>query len=946
MEARRWRRIEALFAQAVELDVAERRAWLDARCAGDEELRAEVEELLEASDSETLIQGAVGLGARESLGGSLGEGKTIGAYRLCEPLGQGGMGAVYRATRSDEQFEQDVAIKFIRQGFDRPELRRRFVAERRILARLEHAHIARLLDGGSTDDGTPYVVMEYVRGQPIDRWCVERELGVEETLQLFLSVCQAVQFAHRNLVIHRDLKPANILVTEEGEVKLLDFGIAKLLAAEGEGPEGVETRTEGRMLTPDYASPEQIRGETVTTASDIYSLGVLLFELLTGQRPYRLTSDWTQWEHALSGREPDRPSTALQTRDKTAVTAERARRLRGDLDNIVMLAMRREPERRYGSVGQLAEDIQRHLDGFPVLARPSTLRYRAAKFVRRNRVGVAAAAMIALLLVGFSISTWVQARRIAAERDVAQLERDNTQEVVRFMQELFDVADPGVSQGEEVRARDLLDRGAATIRSELGDQPALRARMLTSIGSAYHGLGMFERADEHMQEAVDLIGESEVDLWARQSARSTLLALRNDQGRHEEAVELAEANVADARAAGPVDAQRVYSALNDLAYSLDGAQRFEEARAAFDEARALGETFEPTMLSETTLLNNYGALELDLGNFEDARGLLEEALRIRREALDAPHPLLALSMGNLADVLSEMGELERAKALYLEGLELYRQLYGAEHPSIAYSLNNLGFLSDDMGHKTEAETYYREALDLWVRLVGERSPQVATTANNLGAVLRSLEREDEAEQLYLRALDIRLELRGEESLDVAISRNSLATLARSRGRHEEALGLYQQVLDTIVAIAGEGHAFVPTTLSNLARTHQALGRTSEAQALLERALAVETASRGEGTPASGRVMFQLARVLADSDQLDEAEARYRESIAIAREVEGPESLYLAYPLVGLGELLAHRGAQECRGLLEEGLQIRSAALPAGHAEVEEARSALDACAST
>ena len=431
MTPERWQQVKALFEQALERPPDERAAFLDQACHGDEALRREVRSLLSSHDDGFLDE-PLSLDAPSGDDGAAHTGQRIGAYRLVREIGHGGMGAVYLAERADGQFHQQVAVKFVRHGVDSDTLRRRFRAERQILARLEHPHIARLIDGGVSEDGLPYLAMEYVEGTRIDHYCDAHHLSTNERLRLFLAVCEAVHYAHQNLIVHRDLKPSNILVTEGGTVKLLDFGIAKLLDDNAAAtPLDEVPRTGMRVMTPEYASPEQIRGEPVTTAFDVYALGIILYELLAGQRPYRLSGlSPGEMERIVCEKAPARPSTAVtreaQTDATRAATPEEIsrmrstqpdklrRRLAGDLDTIVMMALHKDPSRRYRSVGQLSEDLRRHLDGLPVTARPDSFAYRISKFIRRHWMGVAAAVFISLL-GGIATTAW-QARVAEQQR--------------------------------------------------------------------------------------------------------------------------------------------------------------------------------------------------------------------------------------------------------------------------------------------------------------------------------------------------------------------------------------------------------------------------------------------------------------------------------------------------------------------------------------------------
>jgi non-specific serine/threonine protein kinase/serine/threonine-protein kinase len=433
MNPEQWRRLDELFHAALEQPPDGRAAFLAEACGDDQELRTEVERLLMADGQASAFVGSAAVGVGRVAATAVTDGLPIGAYRIVRELGRGGMGTVYLGERADAQFDMRVAIKLIKRGMDSDGVLQRFRHERQILAGLEHPNIARLLDGGTTDEGVPYFVMEYVDGQPIDEYCRSRQLPIEQRLDLFQQVCHAVSYAHQHLVVHRDIKPSNILVTAEGVPKLLDFGIAKLLEA-GDGTTTIVTEIGAGAMTPQYASPEQLRGERVTTVSDVYALGVLLYELLAGQRPYDVTGKSAEAAgQIVSAGELTKPS----IRAAQGGNDELARRLRGDLDTIVLTAMRREPAERYGSVALLADDVRRHREGLPVVARGDSWTYRTARFVRRRKFGVAAAAAIVITLVGGVIATSWQARvareeRARAERRFADVRRLSTSFLFEF----------------------------------------------------------------------------------------------------------------------------------------------------------------------------------------------------------------------------------------------------------------------------------------------------------------------------------------------------------------------------------------------------------------------------------------------------------------------------------------------------------------------------------
>ncbi|MGE5413020.1 MAG: serine/threonine-protein kinase [Syntrophomonadaceae bacterium] len=475
----RWREAKRILGEALERPAAERLTFIAEACRGDEELRRDVESLSEAADdSESILDEPLGAGGMSPLKAHPRDsraGERIAAYELLRELGEGGMGAVYLARRADDQFRKEVAIKLIRPGMSSEFVLQRFLSERQILASLEHPHIARLIDGGTTAAGEPYFVLEYVEGEPLIEYCDRRALSVFERVRLFVEVCRAVHYAHQNLVVHRDLKPANILITADGVPKLLDFGIAKLVQPPG-GLEAPTTGTIFPMMTPDYASPEQIRGERVTTASDVYALGVVLYELLTGRKPYRLTGEPGEWLRVMGERDPEKPSTVAGSRE-----------LKGDLDAIVLKAMRKEPDRRYASAEQLAEDLVRWWSGETVRARRGTLVYRSGKFVRRHRIALAAAAFAALALAGGVVATVREARRARRAEASAERRFDEVRTLANSF--LFELHDEIRDLPGSTKARALLVRRGLEYLDRLSRESAGDRALRRELAEAYMRVG-------------------------------------------------------------------------------------------------------------------------------------------------------------------------------------------------------------------------------------------------------------------------------------------------------------------------------------------------------------------------------------------------------------------------------------------------------------------------
>jgi serine/threonine-protein kinase len=773
-------------------------------------------------------------------------GLRIGSYRVLRRLGEGGMGTVYLAARADQEFRKHVAIKVTRKGMDSAEMVARFRRERQILAALDHPNIARLFDGGTTEDGLSYFVMEYIQGQALGAYCDSHALGIRERLVLFRSICSAVQYAHQNLVIHRDLKPGNILVTSDGTPRLLDFGIAKLLNPDALDVEAPPTATGMHVMTPAYASPEQVRGDPLTTASDVYSLGVVLYELLTGRRPYDLrTASHMEIYRAVCEQEPVRPSTVVTGGDEEshrAVASRGAgtpqklnRLLRGDLDNIVLMAMRKEPQRRYASVQALSDDVGRYLEGYPVSAHEPSLAYRAGKYLRLHAAGVSAVAAVFLLLVAYGITAAVQNARIRRERDTAD-------QVTKLLVSLFDVNAPETARGERVTAREILDRGARRIEGELKEQPDVRATLLGTIGDIYGKLGLYEAAQPLLEESLRLRtalrGRDDASVVESLQRIGGVLAGR---GRYGEAETLLREALAIRKRLGPARHADVAECLRSLALVLEKQRRLDEAEALLREALAIHrEAFGDGHRDVASDLSSLALVLTDRGRLDEAEKLQREALAIDRTALGDDHPGLATDLGTLATTLYYKGRLDEAEGLFREALAVNRKVLGDEHPDVATGMNNLAVILLGKGRLDEAEKLYREALAIHRKALGDGHPSVAEDLNNLGNTLHEGGRLDEAERLHREALAIDEKTLGDGHPTVAIDRNNLASVLAEKGRPAEAEPLYRSALAINHKVLGEHHPGVAVNMTHIAEVLLAQGKPGEAVSLLTAVLAFPT----------------------------------------------------------------------------------------------------------
>jgi serine/threonine-protein kinase len=822
VSAERWQRIQTLFYAAADLPADERLRYLREQCNGDTDLYHHVEGLLDASDQpDDLLHGEVAAAASRVLATpEVAAGDRIGPYRIVKELGRGGMGSVYLANRADQEFEKQVAIKVARAGFLTEESLKRFRAERQILARLEHEHIARLLDGGSTS-GVPYVVMEYVDGLPITAYCKEKNLSLRERLALFGNVCSGVQSAHQNLVVHRDLKPANILVTHDGVVKLVDFGIAKLLDPESETE--ALTQPFDRILTPEYASPEQVRGEPITTASDVYSLGVVLYELLSGESPYRFTT-----------RRPAEIETVVCTQTPQAPSEKCGnRKLAGDLDNIVLLAMRKEPARRYASVADLSEDIRRYLEGYPVVARQEGWAYRASKFVRRNALAVGLSAVLLVALTGFGVTMAVLAKRLAVERDSAQ-------EVSDFLVKIFERADTGETRGAAVTAREVLDEGVQHIEHELPSQPGLQANLFSAVGKVYQNLGMIKRSQETYEKSLQ-IRKSDPNASELELARSL-----------KEVAEIRRVQ-RDFKGAEPL-------ILQSLA--------IRERRVGKDDP----------LYSEA--LNTLGMIKQDSGDYKSAEPILRQALEINRRKLGNDHLQTAISIGNLGGLLHNRGQQKEAESLLREGLAIRRSMHGDLHWRTALSMRRLARLLAEIGKFSETEALLTESLAINRKLFGEVHPEVANNLSALASVLQDQKKFDEARGLYQQAIQLETKLRP-GSVDLALVMNNLASLEEDVHRDAAAEELYRQSLAIRKAKLGAKHPAVARVQHNLGQLLTGMGKFKEARAMLTECMDIRREVYGAAHFQTAEAQILRARVMElQGDR--EAEKEYAAGFSVIR----------------------------------------------------------------
>ncbi len=819
----RLRVIKDHFERVVDLPADQRSAILDELRTGDAELAEEVQSLLEAHDRTGLDPQESGEALRRAAAASTDPwaGARVGVYQVVRRIGVGGMGSVYEAARADEEYQKRVAIKFLHRYTDDDGIRRRFRAERQILANLNHPNIASLLDGGVTPDGQPYIVMEYVEGEPISRWADQRRLSVRDRLLLFLQVCRAVQYAHQSLVVHRDLKPGNILVSEEGQVKLLDFGIAKLLANDVGTDTSPATVAETRAYTPDYASPEQVLGHPVGTRSDVYALGVVLFEQLTGSRPFDLRGKSAiEVERLISESAPAKPSSLL-TDARFELLGERSSRrgrarIEGDLDAIVLMALRKEPERRYGSVEHLARDIGHYLDGLPVTARPEGVGYRIRKLIRRHRAEAAALALAGVFLIGGLIATALKARE-------AERERALVTEVKGFLTTMLVAANPA-SLGRDVTMRAVLD--SAAVRADtLRQRPELEAEIRSIIGGTYLGLGEFTAAERQFADAL-AARRRMVPADPRETALALVqvAAALELQGRYGEADSMHR----EALALYPLDRDDGIAAANYADSRGRLLMRIGDAQQAVPLlARAL-ELYRRHAAGNDSVLAyayaNLGVATGDVGQDAPAESLLVLALQSARRAHGEVHPLVAAILSPLASLRQRTASFELADSTFRATLEMRRQLLGTEHPEYAWTLYNYADFLFRAERYSEAATHAREVIALRDRSLGDAHPMVAASMGVLGRALDRLDSLAAGERWLRESLALRRTHLPEGHWLIVSSESSMGEHLGRAGRYAEAEQLLLASERRMIELRGEAAPVVADVRQRIVDLYQAWGK--------------------------------------------------------------------------------------------------------------------------
>jgi eukaryotic-like serine/threonine-protein kinase len=868
--------VAALFEAAVSLDPGQRSAFLDRACGDEGSLRQEVEELLH-------VDAAAGSFLRDPVfhqptpDETYGSRTTIGPYHLLELIGQGGMGEVWLAEQR-QPVRRRVAIKLIKLGMDTREVMARFESERQALALMDHPAIAKVFDAGSTPEGRPYFVMEYVPGLPITDYCDKHRLTIRQRLELFIRVCDGVQHAHQKAIIHRDLKPSNILVCEtDGKPvpRIIDFGVSKAIS-QTLTAKTVYTRIGTLVGTLGYISPEQANsdGEDIDTRTDVYSLGAVLYELLSGALPFDLRkAAYDEVVRRLREEDAPKPSTRIRAAGEDSAVAARnrggdppavARQLRGEPDAIALKGLERDRGRRYASASELAADIERYLRDEPVTAHAPSAAYRARKYIRRHRLGVAMATAGVLLLVAFAIVQTVELKQVARERDRATRERDRADRISHFMTGMFKVSNPSEARGNTVTAREILDKGEKEIDNGLKNEPELQARMMYTMAETYEGLGLESRAQPLLERALEIqkrvLGVEHPDTLR---SMGTLARVVGDEGHYHEAEKLQRETLEiRRRVLGPEHPDTLASMhllAGILLYDGHDSEAEKLERETLDiRRRVLGSENQDTLASMSLLA--YALSEE--GRITESERLFRETIDSQRSILGPEHPDTLLSMSNFVSTLEDENSYAEAERLSREALQIQRRVLGPEHPDTLYSMSNLAYALMEKGSNAEAEKLQRETLEIQRRVLGPEHPDAIASMEHLSGILIAETRYPEAENLNREALDIARRVFGPESANVLYHRITLAETLMYEGHYADAEKMFHETLDFARRTFGPQALVTLTALEFEALNLSHEGRYDESEKLYREAIQMADKTGEPRTIASAWYQFACGAAIA------------------------------------------------------------------------------------
>ncbi len=850
MQQHQWNQVIDIVDTALDLDGEQRTRYLQEATNGNEELKSEVSRLLasiEKADSLNFLEGpdafprnlAEDISTSEKATSSM-IGQTVGNYKITELIGHGGMGSVYKAIRADEAYQKEIAIKILRQGMDTPSNIARFERERNILAKLDHPNIAQLLDGGITQQGLPYLVMEYINGIPLYEYCDVQNLSIEHRLHLFQSICEAVQHAHNNAVIHRDLKPSNILVTDAGNVKVLDFGIAKIMKPDSE-TEHFNTRTGDRILTLGYAAPEQLKTEPITTATDAYALGILLYELLSGVPPLTIEKKGvTEIEEAIRTQTPLKPSdriAKLPRSEKKEIVESRQfslktinRQLRGDIDAIVMKALRKEPQHRYRSAEQLLEDLHRRDDNLPIIAREDTIRYNISKFVRRHSTGISIAAGFLVILISFITFYTIQ---ISEERNRAELEAQRAEAVTGFLTDLIQSNYPENAQGDTITVRQFLDQGYQKVQN-IEQTPLVKAEIMKVMGHTYRTLGQTQKAQTMVTGAVELLEKHDGLPLKRANTFNTAGLISRDLGQTKQAASHLRNAVTLFEAAEKTKTAEYAKTLRDLAYVEKRLDEYPKATEHIKKAIAIDKAVNGQNSAE--LAESYYIFASILRNQKKYAKALEyqnKSYSSLQKNIEGPHPGKSANLNNLAILYQDLGKNQKAISSYRKALKINKELYGKEHFRVTNNATNIARLYTEEGQLDSALTYNTYALKTTRDLLPPGHPQVVRILHNHASIFNRKGNYVKSDSLHRKAMEAINESDNNDAPHRGNVYLSWAKNATQRQKPELALEYYKKSFQSRKKNFGLDDSLTQISLKNLIDLSNQTGYTKKADSLLQ-----------------------------------------------------------------------------------------------------------------
>jgi eukaryotic-like serine/threonine-protein kinase len=938
MTPERHDQIQRIFEAAASIQGTERDAYLDHACAGDAELRDRVKKLLAADqqkpteDSSTPTEDE----AQPVFRPTRETANQIGRYRLLQKIGEGGMGEVWLAEQK-EPVRRRVALKVVKAGMNTREVIARFESERQALALMDHPAIAKVFDAGSTPDGAPYFVMEYVAGVPITTYCDDHRLTTRDRLELFMHVCEGVQHAHQKAILHRDLKPSNILVTEvDGHAapKIIDFGVAKALSQKLTA-DTMFTRVGALIGTPEYMSPEQAisSNQDIDTRTDVYSLGIIFYELLAGAPPIDLRKiAFEEFLRRLREDEPPKPSTKVRTQDP-ATSSEVARKrhteplalakqIRGDLDSIALKALEKDRSRRYGSPSDFAADIERYLKSEPVMAVPPSAAYRARKFARRHRGPLVTACAFALVLIAAAVVSIRQSIRANNEAAVAQAVNDFLQNDLLAQASASTQASPNTKPDPDLKVRTALDRAAAKIGGKFAGEPELEGAIRDTIGETYIDLGLYPEARKQLEQALDLhrraLGTKSPKTLKTLSRLGRIAGL---QGKYPQAQALLGQALEVQRRVLGAEHPDTLASMDSLAVVFDDEGKYPEAEALDNEIlkvrrRVLGAEHPATLAS----MDNLAVVFDDEGKHPEAETLDSQVLEMRRRVLGPEHPNTLKSMIELANVYYDEGKYAQAEALSSQTLEIHRRVLGAEHPNTLASINILAgtYLRD--GKYPQAEALWSQALEIEQRVQGAEHPNTLAAMSNLAIDYWEEGKYPQAEALSSQALGIRRRVLGPEHPDTLMSMDILAGAYWKEGKYSQASALLSQTLEIRRRLLGPEHPDTLVTLSDFAYMYQQEGKYALAETYAAQALGARRHALGSEHPDTIASAADLALAYVSQGKFAEAEPLAREALETGKKVQPDDwQRFRAESLLG-ASLAGQKKFADAEPLLLEGYQ--------------------------